>query len=481
MTEIRDLLLGGADGDPALVSARRTITFGELRGRLDRTVGALHTIGGRVEKEVIFCFLQNSIELSLVYLGAISAGQAVALFPPDTPVHRKRLLVATYRPGTVFQRPGDPDSYLRESGYRAVGSAVTGGPGATWVAPEPAGGVAADLALLLSTSGSTGSPKLVRIGADAVLANATGIGSALGLSAAQRAVTSVPLCYSYGLSILTSHLAAGSAVVVTDLSPLSVDFWRLVHRAAVTTVGGTPLVHETVLGGRADRLPPSVRVLTQAGGRLPHRLLRAAVDWAARTGGAFHCMYGQTEATSRITCLAADRLADKPGSVGTPLPGGRVTVRPTRPGQAEGPIRYTGPNVMLGYATCRDDLARGREVDTLDTGDLGRLDDEGFLYVTGRSSRFAKVLDRRVSLDDVEEWCGPVGQVAAVATAGGAPIVVFTTRDPDTLEPARREIAGTLGVPVAMVVVRRLAAMPRTAAGKLDYSALDQMVDAGSG
>lgn len=473
MVDLRNLLLSGLDGDPALITEQREVTFRELRSHVDQ-LG--HALFEPFDRALAFCFLRNSAELCFIYLSAISLGHAVGLLPAATPPHRKRRLIAVYRPELVFLAPGELGSFMAESGYSPAAPSGLGGEIVTWVS-RPAGGVGAELALLLSTSGSTGTPKLVRISADNIAGNVSGIVRGLRLSPAQRAVTSVPLCYSYGISILTSHLAAGSAVVVTDSSPLTRGFWSLVHRTAATTVGGTPVVHQAILGRlQAGRMPPSVRVMTQTGGRLPERAARDALSWAERSGGAFYCMYGQTEA-SRITILDAARLRDKLGSVGTPLPGGHVTVDPPRPGEAEGPISYTGPNVMLGYAVGRDDLVRGREVGTLDTGDLGHLDADGFLYIAGRSSRFAKLLDHRVSLDDIEEWFGPPGRVAAVAAGGGTVIVIFTTSDPAALEPVRQEIVGTLGAPASAVLIRQVAAIPKTVNVKVDYSALERRAE----
>jgi len=473
LADLRALLLSGPDSDSALITERHALTFREVREHVDHLGQALFE---SADKALAFCFLRNSVQLCLIYLSAITHGQAVGLFPAATPPDRMRGLVAAYRPELVFLPPGELEEFMRASAYSPVASPVLGEDVATW-ASRPAGEIAAELALLLSTSGSTGTPKLVRISADNIAGNVAGITRALCLSPAQRAVTSVPLCYSYGLSILTSHLAAGSAVVVTDASPLTRGFWTLAHRAAVTTFGGTPVVHQTVLGrAGAGWLPPTIRVMTQAGGRLPERAARDALSWTRRDGGAFYCMYGQTEATSRITVLDAARLSDKLGSVGTAVPGGHVSVAPYRPGEADGSICYRGPNVMMGYATGRGDLARGREVGTLDTGDLGHLDADGFLYVAGRSSRFAKLLDQRVSLDDIEEWFGPPGRAAAVAAPGDAAIVVFTASDPAALEPVRREIASALGVPAASIRVRPVAAIPQTVNGKTDYPALVRRV-----
>ncbi|GAB3865821.1 hypothetical protein GCM10027610_116700 [Dactylosporangium cerinum] len=153
---------------------------------------------------------------------------------------------------------------------------------------------------------------------------------------------------------------------------------------------------------------PSLRTLTQAGGRLRAELVRDFHDRMASAGGRLFVMYGQTEAAPRLTTLPADRLAEKLGSVGPAVPGGRLTVRledgteTTEPGVV-GEVLYRGPNVMMGYAETAADLARGDEQGgLLETGDLGHLDEEGYLFIDGRLKRFGKVFGVRLNLDDIE-------------------------------------------------------------------------------
>lgn len=121
-------------------------------------------------------------------------------------------------------------------------------------------------------------------------------------------------------------------------------------------------------------------------------------------------MYGQTEATARMAVLPPERLADKLGSAGLALPGGRLEA------DDDGEILYHGPNVMMGYADTADDLSRGDDLGgVLRTGDLGRVDPDGFLHITGRLKRMAKIFGIRVNLDDVERMLRGSGPVAVTA------------------------------------------------------------------
>ena len=255
-----------------------------------------------------------------------------------------------------------------------------------------------NLALMLSTSGSTGSPKLVRLGHRNVASNAQSIAEYLGLSAAERPITSLPMAYSYGLSIINSHLAVGATLVLTSRGVLEKDFWSAMAEYECTSFAGVPYTYQMLLRvGLLKKSLPSLRTLTQAGGRLDPSYIEQVRTIASERGWSFYVMYGQTEASPRISYVPPAELHRKVGSIGIPVPGGSLEVDP------DGELVYSGPNVMLGYAQCEADLCKGDELGgVLKTGDLGRRDEDGFFYVTGRRSRFLKMFGQRFSLDEIE-------------------------------------------------------------------------------
>jgi acyl-CoA synthetase (AMP-forming)/AMP-acid ligase II len=310
-----------------------------------------------------------------------------------------------------------------------------------------------DLRVLLSTSGSTGSPKLVRLTEANVLANAASIVEYLGLDAGERAIASLPLPYSYGLSVLHSHLLAGASIAFTPESVIRPGFWDDVRRHEVTSFAGVPYAYAMLerIGMRELALP-ALRTLTQAGGRLDPAVALRFADRAR-----FFVMYGQTEATARIAYLPPERLAEKAGSIGIAIPGGALRVE-------DGELVYQGPNVMLGYAEQRADLARGDELGgVLPTGDLGHADDDGFFYVTGRRKRIAKVYGQRINLDEVEAAVdGPAG-----AVAGDERIEVFAERGADA-----RALAERFRLPARAIRVHAVERLPVQGSGKVDYAAL---------
>ncbi|MEU4155817.1 AMP-binding protein [Actinoplanes sp. NPDC026670] len=331
------------------------------------------------------------------------------------------------------------------------------------IARYTTGDVHPDLALLLTTSGSTGDPKLVRLSWSAVLANAGQVADSLGVTGDDVAITTLPLFYSYGLSVLHSHLLRGATVVLERAGIMQKDFWAAIDEHRVTSLAFVPSQYEMLRRLRFDPARyPSVRTLTQAGGRLRTDLV---TDFASRmdaVGGRMFVMYGQTEAGPRMACLPPDRLTDRLGSVGRAMPGGAFAIE-------DDEVVYRGPNVMMGYAETAADLTRGDDLaGVLYTGDLGRLDEEGFLYLTGRLKRMAKVFGVRINLDDVER------HFPVAAVAGDDRLHVFT-QDGD-VRALRSKIAEWLGAHFTGVDVRTIPSLPLLPNGKTDYRALEALL-----
>jgi acyl-coenzyme A synthetase/AMP-(fatty) acid ligase len=281
------------------------------------------------------------------------------------------------------------------------------------------------LTLLLTTSGSTGSPKLVRLSTESLDANAAAIAASLEIGPSDRVPTTLPMHYAYGLSVIHSHLLAGAALIVTDLSVVDACFWDRFRSEGGTTLNGVPYTFDCLDRiGFADLDLPHLRSVTQAGGRLdPHRV-RAYAELGQRRGWSFRVMYGQTEAAPRMAVLPADLTAAHPSSIGRAIPGGDLRIEPV-PGVPDGvgELVYRGPNVMLGYAESSADLVLGRTVTELRTGDLGRRTAEGLFEVTGRRNAFVKLAGVRVDLEHLERRLHDEGLRAWPAGDDGALVV----------------------------------------------------------
>ncbi|MBO2452179.1 AMP-binding protein [Actinomadura barringtoniae] len=426
-----------------------------LRARVDEAAAALL----RAPAGLVMAPTPISVDGIVRYLGAMTAGRPIALLDPGLPADTMSELVTRYEPAVLLGDTG-PDGY-RPADLPALGPA--------WLRERSRGTAPHDdLGLLLATSGSTGSPKLVRLSRDAVVANARSIAAALGIDGDEVAPTSLPLFYSYGLSVLNSHLICGATVVVEATGIVNRSFWAAVNDHGVTSLAGVPAQYEMLRRLRLDfGRHPTLRTLTQAGGRLRPELVEEFAARMAAVGGRMFVMYGQTEATARMTVLPPDRMADKPASVGPAIPGGELSV------DADGQVIYHGPNVMMGYAENAGDLARGDDLGgTLATGDLGHLDDEGFLCLTGRLKRIGKVFGTRLNLDDVERLASGLGTVAAV----GADDRVIVWAEGGT-EPACSDTAGALSERLRLhhtgIEVRGIDRLPLLPNGKVDYRALE--------
>jgi acyl-CoA synthetase (AMP-forming)/AMP-acid ligase II len=320
-----------------------------------------------------------------------------------------------------------------------------------------------DLAVLLTTSGSTGNPKLVRLSRDAVLTNAEQIATVLDISAADVAITTLPLFYSYGMSVLNSHLLRGATVVLERTGIMQRDFWTAALEHGATSMAFVPYQYEMLRRLRFDPAKyPALRKLTQAGGRLRTELVTDFAQRMATVGGSLYVMYGTTEAAPRMATLPPARLAEKLGSVGLALPGGSFSLDGEE-------VVYQGPNVMMGYAETAADLAKGDEMGgVLHTGDLGRLDDEGFLFITGRAKRIGKVFGVRINLDDVEK------HFPVAAVPGEDKLNIFAEGiSEDEARDLRTKITEWLGTHFSGVVVRSIESLPLLPNGKIDYRALE--------
>lgn len=406
----------------------------------------------------------RDLDSLVAYLAALRGGHPVLLAPPATEpggraghVRPVDVLVDTYRPDVICSAAGG-----------------------SWRIREQREGTAhrlhPDLALLLSTSGTTGSTKLVRLSAANLVANATAIADYLAIRPDDRAAASLPMHYCYGLSVINSNLSRGAALWLPDRPVTDPRFWAGLRERRCTSLHGVPHTFELLdqVGFPEMRLP-DLRYVTQAGGRLPPGAVRRYAELGERDGWRLFVMYGQTEATARMAYLPPELAHTAPDAVGVPIPGGELAVD-SPPGQV-GELIYRGPNVMLGYARTAGDLALGRTVDQLRTGDLGRRRPDGLYEVVGRSNRVIKPFGLRVDLEHVEHLLHDEG-FGGVCTGTDDELVVVVSGRPDPGE-VRRLVAGRVDLPAAAVRVVVVREIPRQPNGKVDHSAVARLARPG--
>jgi acyl-CoA synthetase (AMP-forming)/AMP-acid ligase II len=447
------------------VAGARTLTYGDLAG----LVGEVQKSLRHDSKALVLCAGDRDLPTVLAYLAGLRLGHTVAFMPASAEI------LSAYQPEFVVPAAG-AETVLADAGYRPFEHSTSGTTIFRRQASRPADDIHADTALLLATSGSTGSPKAVRLSYSGLADNTTAIIRALGITPADRGPTTLPITHAYGLSVLNTHLLAGASIMLSDRSPLSLAMWDQLTRSGATSLAAVPMTYAALGPAHVNLLSRTkISTMTQSGARLGDELTMRLVRMMDQRQGRFFVMYGQTEATARIACLNPADLPDRLGSVGTPMPGGTITIEPVathdRARPDEGAVFYRGPGVMLGYATGRADLRRGAEVDALDTGDLGYLRD-GYLYLTGRTKRIVKVLGVRTSLDDLEHMVERSGQPTAVICGDDDVLYLVGAGDPAVHEQQRRQLAESLGVPGRHVVFRAVDRLPRTPGGKVDYRTL---------
>lgn len=433
-------------GRRALVGRHGTLTYAELAERVARV--AEQYAGAR---RLVLLTPRNDVASVVEYLGAHAAGQVVLLAGEEA----VDALRTSYDPDVL----AGPDGRTFLRGDRA----------------ESAHDLHPSLSLLLSTSGSTGSPKLVRLSRTNLVANARSIAQSLGIRPDDVAATTLPMHYCYGLSVVHSHLLTGAALCLTDDSVVTECFWEDVAAHGVTSLAGVPHTFE-LLGrsGFARRDVPTLRYLTQAGGRMGPERVREYAELGQRKGFDLFVMYGQTEATARMAVLDPSLTTSAAGAVGRPVPGGSFSLAPVdHPEPGVGELVYHGPNVMLGYAESPADLALGRTTTELRTGDLARQRDDGLWEVVGRTKRIAKVFGLRVDLDRVERGLAERGVIGAVADGGERLVVaVCSGARPVDEQLVTRVTAEVSGLPAVGVRVLALPDLPRLSNGKTDYASL---------
>jgi acyl-coenzyme A synthetase/AMP-(fatty) acid ligase len=283
--------------------------------------------------------------------------------------------------------------------------------------------------------------------------------------------------YTYGLSIINSHLLMGATLVLTSKTLMQKEFWQLFKEQSATSFSGVPYTYEILKKLRFFRMDlPSLKTLTQAGGKLTVELTKEFADYCQSTGRRFFVMYGQTEATARMSYLPCEYALSKCGSMGIALPGGEFYLidedkNVITDSNVVGELVYKGPNVALGYAECGDDLIKGDEWSgVLVTGDMARHDEEGFYYITGRKKRFIKLYGNRINLDEAERLVKTI--VPDCACTGKDDHMTIYITDSGLEREVRRFIADKTGInPVAFEVLC-IDEIPKNVAGKTVYTKL---------
>ncbi|GGW81342.1 hypothetical protein GCM10010340_69300 [Streptomyces griseoloalbus] len=450
-------LLGGDRESVAVVADGEAVTYGAL-GALVHEFARRHL--GQEGARVLIA-AESDLRTVVAYLASFVTPTTVILVDPLSGPQSLTRTVDAYEPHVVVGVPS-----LEHTRYREAE------PG-HWVRREDGATGTASTKLILLTSGSMGVPKGVALDEPGLRANALGIIDRLELDTRSRSITSLPLHYAFGLSVLHSHLAAGGSLVVTKERPTSRKFWNTLSTGGVTHLAGVSFMYELLQDRFAGHWPQTLRQLSHSGGRLAPEVTRRYLDLAQRHEAQFFLMYGQTELMTRVSAFDLTRRPDKLGSVGLPLAGIEVACD-------EGELLVRSPSVMQGYVDSAEairSLEDGRPGQGFHrTGDLATIDDEGFIWITGRLSRTVKQFGKRISLDEIETYLRHEGDVAVIGS--DSEIVICVTGPRSDANELITRTARAAGLPASSMSLASVPDIPRTNRGKVDYPALAALVAA---
>ena len=331
--------------------------------------------------------------------------------------------------------------------------------------------------LCLSTSGSTGSAKFVKLSLKNIESNTQAIIRAVDINQDQITITTMPMNYSYGLSVINTSLEVGGMLVLNTGQVTSKEFWRKIHEFKVNTISGVPYIYEQLSRISPDFLEKTeISKLTQAGGKLTKPARDHFRMIAKATRIKFYVMYGQTEATARMAVLPPEDFGQFDDAIGFAIPGGELTVRDDSGARVKSPgtigeICFEGPNVFQGYATGRVDLIGNRESTTLlMTGDLGYFDATGRCYISGRLKRIVKLLGNRINLEEVEHLLLEQGfETVCIEYQDKLGVISLVEEIP---KETKTYLLEYLRINPALVIFKTTSRIPRLLSGKIDYPSL---------
>lgn len=401
---------------------------------------------------------RNNLTSVVAYLSCLRHQRPLMLLDPLMPEKQLEHLVNSLEIAALIDAQGEM-TRVNETAFRAN----------------------AELALLISTSGSTGCPKSVMLSQLNLQANASAICKFLPMLASDTAITSLPIHHSYGLSVLNSHLLIGAKVVLTEFSVVNKEFWRLVNIHNVNSLAGEPYSYQIFKKLRLERLPlPAIRYLTQAGGKLTTELSRYVQKLSDKLSCQVFLMYGQTEATARISFLPTHHLAKYADCIGEVISGGELLLRNTvdqsiiEQALQHGELCYRGESVMLGYASNSSDLRSTNRIGELKTGDLAERLSNGLYRIVGRLNRFIKIQGKRLSLEHIENTFN--FQDIQVVCTGHDELLVVAVIDPNPASCIPTMIIHYLNkqlhLPSELYIVVLLKDTPYTSSGKIHYQAI---------
>ena len=449
----------------AIDDAGGQLTYGEivsLRATLSKTLPG---------RELVFCLCENRVGALAGFLSLYDCKDVCLLLSAKIDKDLLDTLYETYKPSYFWM----PESMIGNYGFKEVygfkGYALckTGNK-----APE----LHPELSMLMTTSGTTGSPKLVRHKYGNIESNAKNVAQVFGWSPEERGIIDLPMQYTMGLNVICSHLYAGATVLLIEVNLMSPKYWDFIKEQKGSNFTGVPFSYEILNRLRFGRMDlPYLTTMAEGGGKLSDTLFKTFADMMSEKGKRFFATFGTTETSARLAFLPPEQAPTHIGSIGQAIPEGKLILvdedgnEITEAG-IDGELRYEGPNVTMGYGTCMEDLMKGDEFcGVYETGDIARKDEDGFFYIVGRKKRFLKLFGLRVSLDQSEKIIKDSLGIECACTGDDNQMLIYITRE-GIKEDVKNLISEKTGLMAKSFEVREIDSIPRFESGKINYKEL---------
>tara|TARA_B110000259_G_C14013981_1_gene400621 strand:+ start:130 stop:1512 length:1383 start_codon:yes stop_codon:yes gene_type:complete len=420
------------------------------------------------ENSLVIFFSNNGIESLILYYALLKHHTTILLLDDTLSTKESIKYIEDYKPGYIL--------YPKKNNYKINNFQIIYKNKSFFLSKNKKDldyRLNDNIKFLLTTSGSTRDPKTAKITLDSIKKNTESIVKYLKITSSDRTITTMPLNYSYGLSVINSHFMAGASIIPNDISIIEKKFWNLAEQNEITNLNGVPFFYQILnrVGLKKLNSLKKIKFLTQAGGALDKNIFLNLKNHCHKKKILFYLMYGQTEASPRISYIKVNKKLMMP-SIGKALPSGKLYLlqnnKKINKTNTEGEVAYKGPNIFSGYAKNYKDLNKLEKIKILNTGDLGFYDEKNNFYISGRKNRTIKMFGYRINLDYVEDiFASKASDVATVFYK--EKIYVFSEKKINNLAIAN--------IPKNKIINYVLDKLPKLSNDKIDYKKLETQIN----
>ncbi len=412
----------------------------------------------------------NSLEGLLIYLACLQKKTVAILLDNNTKENSFHEIINRFKPNYIFS---DLENFENKN-YKKYNNEILSG---FYILKQSKKfNINKSIALLISTSGSTGSVKFAKISYKNLLSNTINIINYLKISKSDRTITNLPIFYSYGLSVINTHIFSGASLILTDKALIEKSSINLVKENNITNFNGVPFTYDIIFKFKLEKYYLSkLKFLTQAGGKIKEDSFNRIISFL-KNKIKFYIMYGQTEASPRMSYHLVKNKNFNNGIIGKPIKGGQFFLLDKKNKKISktntiGKLFYKGPNVFLGYASSYLEMKKNQSSSRLlDTGDMAKFNSNNQFILVSRDSRFIKIEDKRINLDDIEYKLQQNG-INALCTGSEHIFIWYTVKGIEVNE-IYKIIKENFLITKRVITLKYINNFPKNSAGKILYKNL---------